>query len=64
MAAVADDRRSFAEIVDAVGAELRSELVREAQHWLAEWERHRRDEDRGRLLQTLELLALHVRTPG
>lgn len=52
---------SFAEAVEpAPLAEARAELIREARHWLCEFERHRRDEDRGRLLQTLDVLALLV----
>lgn len=39
-------------------SEGRRELLREAQHWLGVWERRRDDEARGRLLQSLELLAL------
>lgn len=54
--------RSFAQVVEpAPLAESRRELVREAQHWLGEWEIHRTDEDRGRLLQTLDVLSLLVR---
>jgi hypothetical protein len=60
MAAVAP--AGFAETVEPTELrEPRHELVREAQHWLTEWERHRRDEDRGRLLQVLDVLALLVR---
>lgn len=51
---------SFAEVVDARQVEVRAELLREASHWLSEYERHRRDEDRGRLLATLDHLALLV----
>jgi hypothetical protein len=51
----------FAEAVEPTAlAELRSELLREANHWLGLWERHRLDEHRGRLLQVLETLALVV----
>lgn len=53
---------TFAEAVEpAPLTESRRELVREAQHWLEEWETHRADEARGRLLQTLELLTFLVR---
>lgn len=53
---------SFAEVAAGTPlVETRRELVREASHWLGEFERHRRHEDRGRLLQTLETLALLVR---
>ena len=60
MAAV-DAARSFAEMVDPTPlAETRRELLREANHWLREWERHRDGEARGRLLQALDVLALLV----
>lgn len=53
---------SFARAVEpAPLAESRRELVREAQHWLGEWETHRTEEDRGRLLQTLDVLSLLIR---
>jgi hypothetical protein len=52
---------TFAEAVDRVDGELRRELLREAQHWLGEWERARTEEARGRLLQALEDLALLIR---
>ena len=53
--------RSFAEVVDPL-SETRLELVREIRHTLARYEQHRRDEDRGRLLQLLDDLALLVRS--
>jgi hypothetical protein len=53
---------SFAESVEGAPLlEARRELVREAAFWLGEFERHRRDEDRGRLLEALELLGFLVR---
>jgi hypothetical protein len=62
MVAIETPPPSFAEAVEFTPLfEARRELVREAQHWLGEWEQHRRDEDRGRLLQALETLALLVR---
>lgn len=43
--------------------EVRRELLREAKHWLGEWERHRDEEARGRLLQSLEMLAMFFPPP-
>lgn len=54
--------RSFAQAVDGRLVELRLELLREARQWLGEYERSREPELRGRLLVTLEHLALLVRT--
>ena len=54
--------RSFAlDVEPAELVELRRELVREVQFWLTEWEQGRADEAKGRLLQSLELLALVIR---
>lgn len=53
---------SFAVAVEPIAlVEGRRELLREAQHWLGVWERNRDAEARGRLLQSLEALALLVR---
>jgi hypothetical protein len=60
--AVEQEPQGFAVAVEGAPlVEARREQIREAQHWLTEWERHRRDEDRGRLLQSLDTLALLVR---
>lgn len=53
---------SFAAAVDGRAVETRRELLREAQYWLTEWEHHRREEHLGRLLQTLDTIALLVRS--
>jgi hypothetical protein len=53
--------RSFAEAVDGRLVELRLELLREAQLWLSEYEQSREPVTQGRLLATLEHLALLVR---
>jgi hypothetical protein len=55
--------RSFAEAVDPL-VEARTELVREIRRVLVEWHVHAGDEQRGRLLQLLEDLALLVRVRG
>lgn len=53
---------SFALAVEPVElVETRRELVREVQHWLAVWENSRSEEVRGRLVQSLEVLALLVK---
>lgn len=54
---------SFAESVDPL-LEARRELVRELAAVLARFECHDADEDRGRLLQLLDDLALLVRVRG
>lgn len=54
---------SFAEAVDPL-LEARRELVREIRSVLERFEQHDRDEDRGRLLQLLDDLALLVRLRG
>jgi hypothetical protein len=46
---------------DVALREERRELLREAQWSLREWEAHRREEDRGRLLASLEGLARLIR---
>lgn len=52
-------------VLDELAAsEGRWELVREAQWSLREWERHRRPEDRARLVATLEQLAALMRATG
>lgn len=54
---------SFALAVEPVElVEARRELVREVQHWLTAWERGRGEQARGRLLQSLDVLALLVRS--
>lgn len=56
---------SFALAVEPIElVEGRRDLVREVQHWLGVWERTRDPEARGRLLQSLEVLALLVRAAG
>ena len=56
---------SFAVAVEQIElVEGRRELVREVRHWLGVWERTRNEEARGRLVQSLELLALLVRGAG
>lgn len=56
---------SFATATEPVELlESRRELVREVQWWLSEWERSRDPEARGRLLQSLDVLALLVRGPS
>jgi hypothetical protein len=53
---------SFALAVEPVElVETRRELVREVQHWLGIWENSRSEEVRGRLVQSLEVLALLVK---
>lgn len=54
---------SFAEAVDPL-LEARRELVREIRDVLERYNVHAADEDRGRLLQLLEDLALLVRVRG
>ena len=50
---------SFALAVEPVElVETRRELVREVQWWLGVWEQSRTEEARGRLVQSLEVLAL------
>lgn len=56
---------SFALAVEPIElVEGRRELVREANHWLGEWERNRSEEARWRLVQVLETLAMVVRGGG
>jgi hypothetical protein len=59
--AVVDELVTFPEAVDRRLVEVRRELVGEVQHWLREYEQLRQPEDRGRLLQALDDLALAVR---
>lgn len=54
---------SFALDVEPIElVETRRELVREVQWWLGVWERSRTEEARGRLVQSLEVLALLLRS--
>lgn len=54
--------RSFALAVEPIElVETRRELLREAQLWLTRWEQSRDAEARGRLLQSLDVLAMLVR---
>lgn len=51
----------FHQLVEGIAGEVRLELIREAKFSLAEWERTRCPEARGRLLAALEQLALLVK---
>lgn len=53
---------SFATAVEPIElVEGRRELVREVQHWLGVWEKSRDEVVRGRLIQSLEVLASMLR---
>lgn len=59
------DGDGFAAAAEGVALrEERRELLREAQWSLRQWELHRRELDRGRLLAALEGLARMIRAEG
>jgi hypothetical protein len=60
-----DPGDGFASAAEGVALrEERRELLREAQWSLRQWELHRRELDRGRLLAALEGLARMIRAEG
>jgi hypothetical protein len=56
--------QGFASVEPVEVSEERWELLREAQWSLREWERHRRDVDRERLVGALSTLAALMRAPA